>query len=130
LKLSKERYKKMYEIISKSECIKASSRCLEIQNNYIQLSTDFISGLSTDSAENLAREVDEVLKKEDMDNVSDIIMVGGYSESPFLQKAIQRRFANSIVHILQDPGIVELKGTVIFGHCGGHLGIDKFTICH
>ena len=45
-----------------------------------------------------------------------ILMVGGFCESPMLQHAIQTAFPEMRVIIPQDGGLAVLKGAVIFGH--------------
>lgn len=45
-----------------------------------------------------------------------IIMVGGFSESEFLQKRIRDSFPSCTVVIPQECGLAVLKGAVIFGH--------------
>ncbi|XP_052790119.1 heat shock 70 kDa protein 12A-like [Mya arenaria] len=45
-----------------------------------------------------------------------IVLVGGFSESPFVQNKIKRAFSNRRVIVPYEAGLAVLKGAVIFGH--------------
>lgn len=60
--------------------------------------------------------VKEMLESDEADDGKVIIMVGGFSESDFLQKRIKNEFKNCKVVIPQGCGLAVLKGAVLYGH--------------
>lgn len=67
-----------------------------------------------DYAVQRVREATEKLLKE-VDDINFIIMVGGFSESPYVQKVMKEGFGNIIVMPAEPSGAV-VKGAVIYGH--------------
>ncbi|XP_060065872.1 heat shock 70 kDa protein 12B-like [Ylistrum balloti] len=60
--------------------------------------------------------VERILDKEETAGTSDILMVGGFSESPMLSNAIKERFGHTKrVIIPEEAGLSVLKGAVLFG---------------
>ena len=51
-------------------------------------------------------------------NVSTLLLVGGFSESPLVQAAMKEKFQISDRHVIVpfDPGLTVVKGAVLFGH--------------
>lgn len=43
-------------------------------------------------------------------------MVGGFSESPFMQAAFLNAFSDKRVIVPEEAGLAVLKGAVMFGH--------------
>ncbi|XP_052212853.1 heat shock 70 kDa protein 12A-like [Dreissena polymorpha] len=48
--------------------------------------------------------------------INQIVLVGGFSESPLLQEAVRSAFPGKHVKIPHDAGLAVMKGAVIFGH--------------
>ncbi|XP_053390090.1 heat shock 70 kDa protein 12A-like [Mercenaria mercenaria] len=65
---------------------------------------------------NLKSHVKDVLLKENMEKVEMIFLVGGFSESKYVQKSIKDAFPRKKVIIPDDAGLVMLKGAVCFGY--------------
>lgn len=60
--------------------------------------------------------VEEMFVSETAKGTNVVIMVGGFSESGFLQNRIKNSFPNHTVVIRQGCGLAVLKGAVLFGH--------------
>ncbi|XP_062579147.1 heat shock 70 kDa protein 12B-like [Saccostrea cucullata] len=60
--------------------------------------------------------VRDLLNKPEISGTNNIIMVGGFSESPILQDMIKQSFPNLRVIIPPEPELAVLKGAVMFGH--------------
>ncbi|NWU14414.1 HS12B protein, partial [Cephalopterus ornatus] len=59
---------------------------------------------------------DSLLKKPEVQGVKFLFLVGGFAESPVLQRAVQAAFGPSCrVIVPQDVGLTILKGAVLFG---------------
>lgn len=59
--------------------------------------------------------ITDLLEKPHLSGTDIILMVGGFSESPILQKYIHEHFKCRVV-IPRDAGLAVLKGAVLFGH--------------
>jgi molecular chaperone DnaK (HSP70) len=60
--------------------------------------------------------VKKLLKDKQLRNVENILMVGGFSESLYLQETIKSEFPNFRIVIPNEAGLAVLKGAVLFGH--------------
>jgi molecular chaperone DnaK (HSP70) len=49
-------------------------------------------------------------------NVSNIVMVGAFSDCPIIQDAVYKAFPDNQIIIPEDAGLSVLKGAVLFGH--------------
>ena len=74
----------------------------------------------SESIKNTISNVRAVLGNTDMENVTTLIMVGGYSECQLLQKAFRDAFNPDMdIVIPEEAGLAVLKGAVLFGHNPG-----------
>lgn len=62
-------------------------------------------------------------------DVSSILLVGGFADSPVLQEGIRDAFQHKKVIIPQDAGLAVLKGAVLYGHQPNSITgrISKYT---
>lgn len=67
--------------------------------------------------------ISDVLKHDSCAKVSDIIMVGGFSESKVIQRSLKRKFNSLRFFIPDEPGLAVLKGAVYFGHLPNAISI-------
>jgi hypothetical protein len=63
----------------------------------------------------IIRQVGCLLKTKQTYEIKNIIMVGGLSESEYVQKSIQTAFPDINVMIPEDPELAVMKGAVLFG---------------
>ena len=73
--------------------------------------------------------IKDILKEKSCDDLSDIIMVGGFSESELIQKSLREEFPSKRFLIPYDPGLAVLKGAVYFGHIPNAISkrVARFT---
>ncbi|KAL3878196.1 hypothetical protein ACJMK2_030564 [Sinanodonta woodiana] len=64
----------------------------------------------------IANHLEDLLEKCERHDIKTILMVGGFSESRFLQEQIRTRLPDCRIIIPADPGLAVLKGAVICGH--------------
>lgn len=57
-----------------------------------------------------------ILAKKDVDDVRDILMVGGFSDSHLVQNALREKFKTRRFITTEEPGFADLIGAVYFGH--------------
>lgn len=86
--------------------------------------------------EETVKHIEKLLQRRQMRDVSTILMVGGFSESPMLQQAVKCKFPKMRIINPPDAGSAVLKGAVIYGHnprailerkCKYTYGIDVCT---
>ena len=81
------------------------------------------------ACEGMVDHVKKLLKSPKVRGTNNILMVGGFSESPLLQRKIRESFPNCRVIVPQEAGLAVLKGAVIFGHQPATIAarIAKYT---
>ncbi|CAG2256322.1 unnamed protein product [Mytilus edulis] len=58
----------------------------------------------------------EILKGKKVENVTQILLVGGFSECRLIQDAVIKEFNDKKIIIPEEAGLSVLKGAVLFGH--------------
>ncbi|XP_052779784.1 heat shock 70 kDa protein 12A-like [Mya arenaria] len=82
-----------------------------------------------ESIDSTVEHVKDVLQKRENRGVEAILMVGGFSESKMLNKAVKQAFPGLKMIVPNDAGLAVLKGAVMFGHepMGITERISKYT---
>ncbi|KAK7909579.1 hypothetical protein WMY93_014263 [Mugilogobius chulae] len=82
----------------------------------LRLTQEAMNELFQPTIQNIIRHIEELLSRPEVQGVRFLFLVGGFAESPMLQKAIQRSVSRSCrVIIPHDVGLTILKGAVLFG---------------
>lgn len=68
------------------------------------------------AVETIVLEISNVLQNLERTNLNTILLVGGFSESPLVQKIIRQNFPDMHIISPEDPVLAVLKGAVLFGH--------------
>ncbi|XP_069129617.1 heat shock 70 kDa protein 12A-like isoform X2 [Argopecten irradians] len=89
---------------------------LEWVNDKIRIAPDTFKSLFNCAITDTIGHIQGLLSKPSCEGTQTIIMVGGFAESPLLQKGIREAFPNMRVIIPYECGLSVLKGAVIFGH--------------
>ena len=89
---------------------------LTLDNDKLRLEHDLFRHFFKTSREEIVSHVKELLAKQELSNVSTLILVGGYAESKLLQDFVRDSFRSKTVIVPNQPGLAVLKGSVIFGH--------------
>nr|XP_022291093.1 heat shock 70 kDa protein 12A-like isoform X2 [Crassostrea virginica] len=105
--LEKSEYKGLVTYKNQKLCIQPS-----LFRSFFQEATDGIIKCIVD-----------VLKHDSCAKVSDIIMVGGFSESRVIQKSLKEKFNSFRFLIPDEPGLAVLNGAVYFGHLPNAISI-------
>lgn len=82
---------------------------VELKKDKVQMKLDKFKEFSN-------KVVEKMLVSEPAKGTNVVIMLGGFSESDFLQNRIKNSFPNHTVVIPQGCGLAVLKGAVVFGH--------------
>ncbi|XP_062618636.1 heat shock 70 kDa protein 12B-like [Saccostrea cucullata] len=88
---------------------------ITFRNNKFRIEAEVIQSLFEDAVNQIVDHVRDALKKPDISDTNNIIMVGGFSESPILQDVIKQSFPDMRVIIPSDPELAVVKGAVLFG---------------
>lgn len=125
-KLVKSTYKKnIAAILENSEYKNDAS----FKNKKLSLTTKIFQSFFREAIEGVIKCVEDILKEDSCVDLSDIIMVGGFSESKFIQKSLREKFKSHRFLIPDEPGLAVLKGAVYFGHIPYAISgrVSRFT---
>ena len=82
----------------------------------VSLSGDVVDILFEETITAITNYVENLLKQSELDKLSHIFLVGGFSASPYLTEAIRNKFKDRAEVVVPDnPSLVVLKGAVMFG---------------
>ena len=96
---------------------KQYSRDIEVNEDYcLSISQKSMSSLFSHAVTKIEECVRKLLQKPELREVKYMLMVGGFSQSPYLREAMQRSFSKNVkILIPQDPALAVMKGAVLFG---------------
>ncbi|XP_021355916.1 heat shock 70 kDa protein 12A-like isoform X2 [Mizuhopecten yessoensis] len=89
---------------------------LEWIGDKIRIAPDTFQSLFNCAITDTVSHIQDLLSKPSCEGTKTIIMVGGFSESPLLQRGIREAFPQMRIVIPYECGLSVLKGAVIFGH--------------
>ncbi|XP_029110319.1 heat shock 70 kDa protein 12B isoform X1 [Scleropages formosus] len=82
----------------------------------LRLTPEAMNELFQPTINNIVKHIEELMKKQEVQGVRFLFLVGGFAESPMLQQAVQGALGRSCrIIIPQDVGLTILKGAVLFG---------------
>ena len=108
----KDAKKCSFEELLEHSDFKGHLRC---KNENLNLGLDAVKDLFTTVCNGIVKCVHDQVQEND---ISTILMVGGFSESSFLQETMMEKFPFPKYNIVipSDAGLAVLKGAVLFGH--------------
>ncbi|XP_078325401.1 heat shock 70 kDa protein 12A-like [Crassostrea virginica] len=101
----------------------------------IRMEANLVKALFDESCKKIVDHVHQLFTLPNVKDVSSILLVGGFAESPMLQEAVREAFRNKKVIVPQEAGLAVLKGAVLYGHqprtisarvCKYTYGIDSY----
>lgn len=116
LKLDKYIKKKIPGGISKALQMSNYKGSITYNNYKLCLKLPIFQNLFQNAIDGIIKCVAKVLANKDFDDVTNIIMVGGFSDCKFVQAALREKFKTRDFIIPADAGLAILKGAVYFGH--------------
>ncbi|TKS92695.1 Heat shock 70 kDa protein 12B [Collichthys lucidus] len=82
----------------------------------LRLTQEAMNELFQPTIINIVKHIEELMVKPEVRGVRFLFLVGGFAESPMLQKAVQRALGRTCrIIIPHDVGLTILKGAVLFG---------------
>lgn len=82
----------------------------------LRMDAEITKALFDESCKKIVDHLKQLFRHSVVKDVSSILLVGGFAESPMLQVAIKEAFKNKKVIVPQDAGLAVLKGAVLYGH--------------
>ncbi|KAL3879591.1 hypothetical protein ACJMK2_031880 [Sinanodonta woodiana] len=102
---------------------------VSLTGDKLRIHSTVMKSLFSNAIQSTVSHVKELMKDKIVHRVSNILMVGGFSESKMLQHAIRSSFPNLKVIIPNEAGLVIVKGAVVFGHSPSSVShrVCKYT---
>ncbi|XP_077986416.1 heat shock 70 kDa protein 12A-like [Glandiceps talaboti] len=107
---------------------------VKLTNDYLCLGSEIMKRLFQPSIDSITAHMESLLEKPHCKNIKYVFLVGGFSESPLLQKAVKDKFSSRCrILIPEEAGLSVVKGAVMFGQkpesisrriCGMTYGCD------
>lgn len=85
----------------------------------LRMKADLIEELFTEQVNMLVKHLKKLMTEDNLSDISTLLMVGEFSESPVMHDAIIRAFPDKRVIQPVEAGIAVLYGAVLFGHESG-----------
>jgi len=103
-----------------SESLQQSSleQSVEFKLGKLFIAVDLVKTIFDETVNKIVKVTESLLDK--VDRIDNVIMVGGFSESPYLREVMKEKLDNLMIP-LEEPSGAVLKGAVIFGHAPGAI---------
>lgn len=95
------------------------------QTDKLRMEADLFKDLFKEPVYMLIEHLQELMQKENLTDISTLLMVGGFSESPMMFESVMKSFQGRKVIVPEDAGLAVLKGAVLFGHKPQSITIRK-----
>lgn len=87
----------------------------------LRMETDLFKGFFREPIKMLVEHLQQLMAEDNLSDVSTLLMVGGFSESPMMSDAVINAFPAKRVIVPEDAGLAVLKGAVLFGHQSNYV---------
>lgn len=105
---------KMKEVIQQTQFYNAHK--MTWHTDKLRMEAGLFKELFREPINMLVEHLQQLMSEDNLSDVSTLLMVGGFSESPIMQDAIMKAFPARRVIVPVDAGLAVLKGAVLFGH--------------
>ncbi|XP_052085783.1 heat shock 70 kDa protein 12B-like [Mytilus californianus] len=92
------------------------SNQISLRGDKMRIDADLMIKLFKPTIDNILSLMYEILQDKKVRNITQILLVGGFSECRLIQDAVVKKFGNKKVIIPEEAGLSVLKGAVLFGH--------------
>ncbi|KAK3097741.1 hypothetical protein FSP39_012697 [Pinctada imbricata] len=112
----KQSGKNMQETISSAPCKYITMGEIKYSAGKIRVQGTIMRELFKPSIDGTLKEINTLLNSDEMEDVSTILLVGGFSDCSYIQAAIREAFPNKKYICPNEGELCVVKGAVIFGH--------------
>ncbi|KAL4230968.1 hypothetical protein ACF0H5_011341 [Mactra antiquata] len=92
-----------------------------MRRNRICFSYETFSAAFQEPAQNIITEIRSLTSKYFLHRLNTFMMVGGFSESPIIQKAVRDAFPEKVLIIPDETSTAVLKGAVLYGYQSSYI---------
>lgn len=92
------------------------SKKMALVGDILRMDSDLFKDLFREPVNMLVEHIQHLMTEDNLSDVSTLLMVGGFSESPIVLDAIMKAFPDKKVIVPKEAGLAVLKGAVLFGH--------------
>lgn len=92
------------------------SNQITVRGDKMRVDPDLMRTLFKPTIDSIISLMKEILRNKATSEVSQLLLVGGFSECILIQDAVKRNFKQKRVIIPEEAGLSVLKGAVLFGH--------------
>ncbi|VDI50928.1 Hypothetical predicted protein [Mytilus galloprovincialis] len=89
---------------------------ISLRGDKMRIDAHLMINLFKPTVDNILSLMFEILKDKKVQNVTQILLVGGFSECRLIQDAVIKKFWDKKIIIPEEAGLSVLKGAVLFGH--------------
>ena len=89
---------------------------ITVKRNKLHIKKTEFKQLFTETCRHIVEHLRKIIGRDEVGNISVIMMVGGFSESLVLQDAVKQSFPEIKVIVPRDASLCVLKGAVMYGH--------------
>ncbi|XP_056013346.1 heat shock 70 kDa protein 12A-like isoform X2 [Ostrea edulis] len=104
------------------------AKTVEFKAGKLRVHPEIFKEFFNHTLQGIIQHITEIMQSFQGESVSKILLVGGFSESPMVLKAIRELFPNKKVIAPADPGLAVLKGAVLFGHTPSIIS-SRISLC-
>ncbi|XP_065941764.1 heat shock 70 kDa protein 12B-like [Magallana gigas] len=84
--------------------------------DFLRIDSDLFKDLFREPVNMLVEHIQQLMTEDNLSDVSTLLMVGGFSESPIVLDAIMKAFPDKRVIVPEEARLAVLQGAVLFGH--------------
>ncbi|CAC5400312.1 unnamed protein product [Mytilus coruscus] len=92
------------------------SSVLSLRKDKMRFELDTFINLFRSTIDSLVALISGVLSRKNGDGITQVILVGGFSECKLVQQAVKDAFPQHTVIVPEDSDLAVMKGAVLFGH--------------
>lgn len=92
------------------------SNQLTVRGDKMRVDADLMRSLFKPTIDSIISLIKEILRNKEVSKISQLLLVGGFSECMLIQSAVKQNFKSKRVIIPEEAGLSVLKGAVLFGH--------------
>ncbi|CAG2232442.1 unnamed protein product [Mytilus edulis] len=89
---------------------------ISFRGDKMRIDVELMKNIFKPSIDNITSLIQSILDSDVLIDVSQILLVGGFSECLLIQDAIKTKFPNKKIIVPEEAGLSVLKGAVLFGH--------------
>ncbi|KAK3099358.1 hypothetical protein FSP39_003254 [Pinctada imbricata] len=108
-------FKGEYDINKDSLSVGSFADKIQLKGDRLIISADMFEGFFNESVNNIVAYVRRILDSSKVDGVGSMLVVGEYSESPLIIRALKTNFSNLKVVVPTNSSLAVLSGAVIYG---------------